>query len=142
MTKTSATTTASPPHTHALFFPITHPLPPSPFQPPPHYAMGDRRSKSEKVAADFLIGGAAAAMAKTGAAPMETVKLLVQNQGELVKQGLLRRPYSGIRNCFSRVVREEGVLALWRGNQANVIRYFPTQVWQVSIFLVLFSHFI
>jgi len=29
--------------------------------------------------------------------------------------------------CFSRTAREEGVLALWRGNTANVIRYFPTQ---------------
>lgn len=108
--------------------------------------MGDGRSKSEKVAADFLMGGAAAAVAKTGAAPMERVKLLVQNQGEMIKQGFLRRPYSGIRNCFSRVVREEGVLALWRGNQANVIRYFPTQVWpfllfKVWIFLFLLSHF-
>merc|ERR1711990_319589 len=35
--------------------------------------------------------------------------------------------YSGIGDCFSRVVSEQGVLALWRGNLANVIRYFPTQ---------------
>merc|ERR1711990_817078 len=35
--------------------------------------------------------------------------------------------YSGIGDCFGRVVKEQGVLALWRGNLANVIRYFPTQ---------------
>ena len=26
-----------------------------------------------------------------------------------------------------RCVKEEGVLALWRGNWVNVVRYFPTQ---------------
>lgn len=35
--------------------------------------------------------------------------------------------YKGIGDCFGRVVGEQGVMALWRGNLANVIRYFPTQ---------------
>jgi len=35
--------------------------------------------------------------------------------------------FSGIRDCLKRVVAEQGVSALWRGNVANVIRYFPTQ---------------
>jgi len=30
-------------------------------------------------------------------------------------------------NCFTRVASEEGFSALYRGNLANVIRYFPTQ---------------
>lgn len=34
---------------------------------------------------------------------------------------------SGIIDCFQRCVREEGVASLWRGNWANVLRYFPTQ---------------
>jgi len=37
------------------------------------------------------------------------------------------KKYTGIVDCFSRAVKEEGVNALWRGNLANVIRYFPTQ---------------
>lgn len=80
------------------------------------------------VAADFAMGGAAAAVAKTGAAPVERVKLLLQNQGEMLRRGTLTRPYEGIAHAFARVLREEGAAALWRGNQANVIRYFPTQV--------------
>ncbi|GJM97351.1 hypothetical protein PR202_ga14272 [Eleusine coracana subsp. coracana] len=87
---------------------------------------GGRRSPAS-VAADFAMGGAAAVVAKTGAAPVERVKLLLQNQGELLRRGHLTRPYKGIANAFTRVLREEGVAALWRGNQANVIRYFPTQ---------------
>lgn len=83
---------------------------------------------SEKFSVNFILGGTAAITAKTVAAPIERVKLLLQNQGELVKRGQLQRPYGGIGNCFRRVLREEGVLSFWRGNQANVIRYFPTQV--------------
>jgi len=78
-------------------------------------------------AIDFLMGGVSAAVSKTAAAPIERVKLLIQNQDEMIKQGRLSKPYGGIGECFSRVIKEEGVLPLWRGNMANVIRYFPTQ---------------
>jgi solute carrier family 25 (adenine nucleotide translocator) protein 4/5/6/31 len=76
---------------------------------------------------DFLLGGVAAAISKTASAPIERVKLLVQNQDEMIKQGRLATPYKGVIDCFRRVISEEGVLPLWRGNTANVIRYFPTQ---------------
>jgi len=45
----------------------------------------------------------------------------------MLKTGRLASPYKGIGDCFKRVVADEGVVALWRGNTANVIRYFPTQ---------------
>ena len=35
---------------------------------------------------NFLLSGCAAAVSKTSAAPIERVKLLLQNQGELLKQ--------------------------------------------------------
>lgn len=76
---------------------------------------------------DFLMGGVSAAVSKTAAAPIERVKLLIQNQDELIKSGRLSEPYKGISDCFARTIKDEGVLALWRGNIANVIRYFPTQ---------------
>ncbi|CAL9193125.1 unnamed protein product [Musa hybrid cultivar] len=87
---------------------------------------------SKKMAADFVMGGAAAVVAKSGAAPVERVKLLLQNQGELMRRGYLTTPYTGIGDCFARVLRGEGVLALWRGNQANVVRYFPTQAFNFA----------
>ncbi|KAJ6289658.1 hypothetical protein OIU78_025559 [Salix suchowensis] len=76
---------------------------------------------------DFLMGGVSAAISKTAAAPIERVKLLIQNQDEMIKAGRLSEPYKGITDCFGRTMKEEGVLSLWRGNTANVIRYFPTQ---------------
>ena len=45
----------------------------------------------------------------------------------MVKAGTLEKRYTGIGNCFTRVMAEEGVNALWKGNLANVLRYFPTQ---------------
>lgn len=73
------------------------------------------------------MGGVSAAVSKTAAAPIERVKLLIQNQDEMIKQGRLSSPYKGIIDCFTRTVKGEGVISLWRGNTANVIRYFPTQ---------------
>jgi len=73
------------------------------------------------------MGGVSAAVSKTAAAPIERIKLLIQNQDEMLKNGRLDRPYGGISDCFKRVVAEEGVISLWRGNTANVLRYFPTQ---------------
>ncbi|CAI0405249.1 unnamed protein product, partial [Linum tenue] len=78
-------------------------------------------------AIDFLMGGVSAAVSKTAAAPIERVKLLIQNQDEMIKTGRLSEPYKGIGDCFKRTMADEGVVALWRGNTANVIRYFPTQ---------------
>ncbi|KAG5437127.1 hypothetical protein PCANB_001103, partial [Pneumocystis canis] len=76
---------------------------------------------------DFMMGGVSAAVAKTSAAPIERVKLLIQNQDEMIKVGRLSQRYTGIIDCFSRTIRDEGVISLWRGNTANVLRYFPTQ---------------
>ncbi|ABN66235.1 major mitochondrial ADP/ATP translocator [Scheffersomyces stipitis CBS 6054] len=76
---------------------------------------------------DFMMGGVSAAVSKTAAAPIERVKLLIQNQDEMIKQGRLARKYNGIIECFSRTASEEGIGSFWRGNTANVIRYFPTQ---------------
>ncbi|KAL5700977.1 ADP/ATP carrier protein [Ranunculus cassubicifolius] len=76
---------------------------------------------------DFLMGGVSAAVSKTAAAPIERVKLLIQNQDEMIKAGRLSEPYKGIGDCFGRTIKDEGMASLWRGNTANVIRYFPTQ---------------
>jgi len=78
-------------------------------------------------AENFMLSGVAAAVSKTAAAPIERVKLLVQNQGEMLKQGTLTEPYKGVLDCTAKTMKSEGIIAFWRGNTANVIRYFPTQ---------------
>jgi len=76
---------------------------------------------------NFMLAGVAAGVSKTAAAPIERIKLLVQNQDEMIKQGRLDRPYTGVLDCLKRVLATEGIQPLWRGNLANVLRYFPTQ---------------
>lgn len=78
-------------------------------------------------AENFALSGAAAIISKTAAAPIERVKLLVQNQDEMLKAGRLDTPYKGVIDCTARTYRAEGFLSFWRGNLANCIRYFPTQ---------------
>jgi len=78
-------------------------------------------------AENFVLSGVAAVTSKTAAAPIERIKLLVQNQDEMLKSGRLDKPYAGIMDATSRTVAAEGVGSLWRGNVANCLRYFPTQ---------------
>merc|ERR1712059_159516 len=87
--------------------------------------MGD--AKKIGFAENFMLAGVAAGVSKTAAAPIERVKLQVQNQDEMIKQGWLDKPYAGVIDCCKRVLSTEGVYPFWRGNLANVIRYFPTQ---------------
>lgn len=75
---------------------------------------------------DFLIGGVSAAVSKTLVAPIERVKLLLQVQ-DANRNIAVENRYNGIGDCFQRVVKEQGAASLWRGNLANVVRYFPTQ---------------
>ena len=49
-------------------------------------------------AENFALSGVAAVVSKTAAAPIERVKLLVQNQDEMIKQGKLTEPYKGNYN--------------------------------------------
>ncbi|THG01787.1 hypothetical protein TEA_021513 [Camellia sinensis var. sinensis] len=61
---------------------------------------------------DFLMGGVSAAVSKTAAALIERVKLLIQNQDEMIKVGRLSEPYKGISDCFARTINDEGIIAL------------------------------
>merc|ERR1711976_58286 len=95
----------------------------------PAHCKSAKMSKSKKLgfAENFALSGAAAVISKTAAAPIERVKLLVQNQDEMIKAGRLDKPYSGVVDCTMRTFKTEGVLPFWRGNLANCLRYFPTQ---------------
>mmetsp|Transcript_44616 Transcript_44616/g.105699 ORF Transcript_44616/g.105699 Transcript_44616/m.105699 type:complete len:318 (+) Transcript_44616:532-1485(+) len=90
-------------------------------------------SKMMSIAKDWLAGGVSAGLSKTVVAPIERVKLLIQTQdaNPRIASGEVPR-YTGIVNCFTRVSAEQGVAAFWRGNLANVVRYFPTQAFNFA----------
>jgi len=82
--------------------------------------------KKKNFMLDFMIGGVSAAVSKTMVAPIERVKLLLQVQ-DANPNIPAEMKYTGIGDCFRRVATEQGLLSFWRGNFANVVRYFPTQ---------------
>merc|ERR1712022_11669 len=100
--------------------------------------MGHTRSTMPKgTMTDFLIdfaaGGVSGAVSKTLTAPIERVKLVIQTQdaNPKIKSGEVPR-YTGIGNCFTRIASEQGMGAFWRGNGTNIIRYFPTQAFNLA----------
>ncbi|KAI6224458.1 ADP/ATP translocase [Aphelenchoides fujianensis] len=103
---------------------------------------GPKQFDARKFALDLASGGTAAAVSKTAVAPIERVKLLLQaswqsrgpsthSPGLQVQDAsttiAVDKRYKGIMDVLVRVPKEQGFAALWRGNLANVIRYFPTQ---------------
>lgn len=83
---------------------------------------------------DFLLGGVAGGVSKTLVAPLERVKLLLQCQDVSTQIGTTSavKNYAGFTDCFKRVYTEQGFASYWRGNWANVLRYFPTQALNFS----------
>jgi len=73
---------------------------------------------------NLVAGGAAGIVAKTAFAPIDRVKLLLQTQASNPE---LELRYRGTLDCIRRVYVEQGLLSFWRGNMANVVRYFPQQ---------------
>lgn len=94
---------------------------------------GGKKNDLATFALDFLMGGVSAAVSKTCASPIEVIKLRLQNVDAMIKSGALEKPYAGIVDCGQRVMADEGVKALWKGNGTNVIRYFPTQALNFSL---------
>jgi hypothetical protein len=71
-----------------------------------------------------MAGAGAGALTKTSVAPLERVKILFQIQGMQAQAGE-RAKYRGLVQALRLIVREEGGLALWRGNGANCVRVVP-----------------
>ncbi|XP_068952965.1 ADP/ATP translocase 3-like [Petaurus breviceps papuanus] len=105
------------------FGPSLSSFPPLPPAPSPSVTTTEQAISFTK---DFLIGGTTAAISKTAVAPIKRVKLLLRVQ-HASKQIAAEKQYKGIMDCIVQIPKEQGVLSFWRGNLANVIRYFPTQ---------------
>jgi solute carrier family 25 (adenine nucleotide translocator) protein 4/5/6/31 len=95
-----------------------------------HLAAADKAEKKLvklSFAEDFVLSGVAAVTSKTIAAPIERIKMVVQNQDEMLRRGTLEKPFTGIADCGRWIVANEGVAAFWKSNFTNCLRYFPTQ---------------
>uniref|UniRef100_A0A3B5LZM5 Solute carrier family 25 member 16 n=2 Tax=Xiphophorus couchianus TaxID=32473 RepID=A0A3B5LZM5_9TELE len=66
----------------------------------------------------FVAGGVAGCCAKTTIAPLDRVKILLQGQNPHYK-------HLGVFSTFMAVPKKEGILGLYRGNGAMMVRIFP-----------------
>jgi solute carrier family 25 (mitochondrial adenine nucleotide translocator), member 4/5/6/31 len=89
--------------------------------------MTAREKPRLSLAESFTLGGVADVLFKTATAPIERVKLILQSQAEMLKQGTITRPYAGVIDCTVRTFKSEGFRAFFRGNLASCIRYFPAE---------------
>ena len=71
----------------------------------------------------FIAAGISGAVAKTVTAPLEAIKLKLQ-YAEDDDEGAL--------DCARRIFEREGWRGFYRGNLANVLRYFPTQAFNFA----------
>jgi len=98
------------------------------------FAEGEKKKKVIKLnfVEDFVLSGVAAVTSKTISAPIERIKMVVQNQDEMIKRGTLDKNFTGIMDCARWIAKNEGIQAFWKSNFTNCIRYFPTQALNFS----------
>lgn len=65
--------------------------------------MAEKKNDVKTFLLEFFMGGVSAAVSKTIAAPIELIKLRLQNMDAMIKSGALEHPYTGILNCGTRV---------------------------------------
>jgi len=83
-------------------------------------------------------GGTAGAVSKTVIAPLERVKILLQTgKGRKYTDLYPGDPVRGGNTSFEvahRIIHEQGFLALWRGNGAQICRVFPVTAIKFSCY--------
>ena len=98
-----------------------------------HVVSNGNMSQAERGTRLLLSGAIAGAVTKTCVAPLERIKILFQIQGmtSLVVDKNNRK-YTGLFQAARLVVREEGFLAFYKGNGANVLRVIPVYALKFS----------
>ena len=82
---------------------------------------------TKAAATDALAGALSGAFSKTIAAPLDRIKLLVQLRGSIVtadgnrsRTSVAKQNEGGIKS-LQNVIRNEGILSLWRGNTPTIL---------------------
>jgi len=78
---------------------------------------------ADSAARSLFAGAAASVTVRTLEAPLERVKILLQNQ---ISAEVGHRRYNGALDAMIRIQREEGFRAFWRGNLTNCARVLPS----------------
>jgi hypothetical protein len=91
--------------------------------------MSEMENRNRKKYLHMICGGASGMTAKTLLAPLDRVKIILQLEG----MKPMKQNYSKIWTMASSIVENEGILSLYRGNGANLIRVIPNAAIKFSL---------
>ena len=96
-----------------------------PLQKAPKISLNLKNRQSSQIPflQNLVIGGFSASIAETFGAPMTRVRMILQTQQA---NPAIRQKFKGPLDCLLRIVKENGTLALWRGNGVNLCNNLPT----------------
>lgn len=110
------------------------PAPPSPPPSPSKTSFYDQ----DKLLSYFIAGGAAGAASRTVVSPLERLKIIMQVQPHTPANGARGKgSYSGVWQGLKKMVQQEGVPGLFRGNGINCLRIAPYSAVQFATYEVL-----
>ena len=93
----------------------------------------ERDRRRARVAARLVAGGVAGVAARTAVAPLDRARTIAQDATrDAAFPG--SRSSRSVGSVCRRVLREEGVLGLWRGNAVTALKVFPANALQFAIF--------
>lgn len=78
----------------------------------------------------MISGGAASVTVRTIEAPLERIKILLQNQNMAPDN---HRQYAGAVDTGRRIFKEQGFLSFWRGNLTNCLRIVPSSALRFTL---------
>ncbi|KAN0029602.1 hypothetical protein ACTA71_007734 [Dictyostelium dimigraforme] len=83
----------------------------------------------------FISGGIAGVAAKSAVAPLERVKILFQIKSELYS-------LNSVYGSMLKIVENDGIKGLWRGNSATILRVFPYAAVQFLSYETIKNHLV
>lgn len=109
---------------------------PAASEPPPQPSGGASASPPPAPARSTLFSVVLGAIANittlTLIAPLERIKLLLQTQ-HASPQIAPHELFRGVWDALRRVPQEQGFYSLWRGNSANIARFFPNMAFNLLL---------
>jgi len=84
-------------------------------------SVNQKRTPFTDILYQLLAGAGSGILTKSAVAPLERIKILLQIQGMIGTS----RKYVGVWQTCRLIVQEEGFLALYKGNGANITRIIP-----------------
>ncbi|CAN6270001.1 unnamed protein product [Urochloa humidicola] len=80
-----------------------------------------------------LAGGLSGITAQVVASPADLIKVRMQADSRLLSQGIQPR-YTGVADAFTKIIRAEGLLGLWKGVVPNAQRAFLVNIGELTCY--------